>query len=168
MQLPKGLEISDKLITALFEAEERRLAKRVEDIDQMNRETKGTKTYGFWHKGEFYAPSNSPYRSSQRGKEALAFALHRQGDAMIKDAQTVTNDKKMIEQIIYLLIRTCSTIQDIRDALPESLVMLSDELSKLPRLNQEGYTLIGDERAMGQFEKIRDKIDFYTATRLIY
>ncbi len=168
MRLQRGLELIGELVKALFEAEERRIDKAIEDLDRSNREVKGHQKHGFMFQGRVFVAKNAPYQRSDAGTVSLAFELHKKGNFLVKDIRTVDDDKKMIEQITYLLIQDCGSIQDLRDALPESMVNLSDELMKYPRLNQEGYTLSGNERAVRQFNKLKDKIDFYTATRLIY
>lgn len=168
MKLQRGLEFIGLMMEKLFEAEERRIDRSIEELDRQNREVKGHKTYGFMHQGKVYMPKNNPNIADHRGREALAFTLHKQGNLLVKDIRVVADDKQMIEQLVYLLIKDCESVQAVRDTLPESLVNLSDELAQYTRLSQEGYTLEGDERAQRQFLKLKDKIDFYTATRLIY
>lgn len=168
MKLQRGLEFIDLLMGKLFEAEQRRIDRSVEELDRQNREVKGHKTYGFIHQGRVFMPQNNPNIPDHRGRESLAFPLHKQGNMLVQDLRAVSDDKQMIEQLVYLLIKDCETVQSVRDTLPESLVGLSDELAQYTRLSQEGYTLDGNERAQRQFAKLKDKIDFYTATRLIY
>lgn len=168
MKLQRGLEFIGLLMEKLFEAEERRIDQAIEELDRQNREARGHKTYGFIHQGRVFCPKNSPYQADHRNRESLAFSLHKQGNLLVKDMRAVSDDKQMIDQLVYLLIKDCESVQSLRDTLPETLVSLSDELYQYPRTNQEGYTLIGDERATRQFQKLKQKIDFYSATRLIY
>ena len=156
------------LIENLFTPEYRRLDKEIERLDKSNREMKGLERWGFMHAGVVYVPKNSPYRQQGTSYPTLHFALCKQANAFIKDRQTVENDKQMIKQICHLLVHHCDNWQDVRDALPESLVELAPWLNDLGRTKEEAYTIRDDERAMRQYTQLLDKIDFYLATRMIY
>lgn len=159
----------EQLVTDLFKPEARRLEKDIELLDKSNREMKGHERWGFMHAGEVYIPKNSPYLRQGNSYPTLHFALCKQANAFIKDMQAVENDKQMIKQICHLLVHHCDNRQDIRDALPESLIELaSGWFSGYPRTREEAYTIRHDERAMRQYTQLLDKIDLYLATRMIY
>lgn len=153
-------------VDALFQSEENRIEQSIERLDRENRDIRGSAEWGFMWMGQRFVPKTSPYRVIK--VPALAFELRRSGEFLLKDITQVNDDKQMIRQVMHLLISDCVTEQDYRDALPDSLVELSPKLQALPRTREAGYTLCGNERAMRQFGKMLDRIDFYAATRLMY
>lgn len=163
-----ALSIVAGIIETLFEPERRRLDKEIERLDKSNREMKKHERWGFMHAGVVYVPKNSPYKREPTGYPTLHFALCRDANSFMHDMQTVENDKQMIKQVCHLLIHSCETWQDMRNALPDSLVELAPSLKELSRTSEEAYTIRHDDRAMRQYTQLLDKIDFYVATRMIY
>lgn len=159
-----------KLITAfldaLFKSEANRIEQSIERLDRENRDIRGSADWGFMWQGQRFVPKTSPYKVIK--VPALHFDLRKSGDFLLKDIKQVDDDKQMISQIMHLLIIDCEDEQDLRDALPESLVELSSKLQTLPRTREAGYTIRSNERSVRQFQKMLDKIDFYAATRLMY
>ena len=155
----------DSFVARLFEPEGRRLQKIVNDLDRQNSEVRHDRAYGFMWLGRMYFAEGAPTRRTSY--PSLDFSLRNEGNALVKDRKQVEEDKTMIRQIMYLLIKDCPDLQSIRDSLPDSLVELSEELMRLPRLRPAGFS-ITDERQLGQYKKMIDKIDFYAATRMMY
>lgn len=155
----------DSFVARLFEPEGRRLQKRVNELDRQNGEIRHERAYGFMWLGRQYFAEGSPIRRTSY--PSLDFSLRNEGNDLVKDRKQVEEDKTMIRQIMYLLIKDCPDLQSIRDALPDSLVELSDDLMRMPRQRPAGYT-ITDERQSRQYQKMLDKIDFYAATRMMY
>ena len=151
----------------LFEPEERRLDRIVTDLDKQNREIKGHSRHGFILGGTTYIPKSSPFIPNSRGYPGLCFSLTGSANEFLKVVKQIQDDKQYISQIMHLLIAPCECAEDIRNALPESLVSLAPQLEALPRTNAEAYTLIGNDRAMRQYQLMIDKIDFYSAMRLL-
>lgn len=164
-----GANDVDRIVTKLFEAEHRRIEKRVETLDRQNREMKGiSDRWGFIHAGVVYVPKNSPYKRDSGSYPSLHFALCKEANDFLKDVDKVTTDQQMITQMANLLIKPCNGNAEVRNALPDSLVSLAPWLNDLPRTKEEAYTIRHDERAMRQYQKLLDSIDFYVATRMIY
>lgn len=168
MMIPSGVQLISELTEALFSAEYRRIEQSVKDLDRQNREIKGHTRHGFMYGGTVFVPKDAPHLRERGGYPSLAFELNQRGNFLVKDQNLIDTDKKMVEQLSYLLLKDCQTLQDVRDALPESMVSLSPELTKLMRLREEAYIIRDNERAFRQFQTLSEKIDFYTATRMIY
>lgn len=165
MAIQKLHAFLDQIVEALFEPEVRRLDSRVIELDRMNREIKGYTAPGFRHAGDVFVPmgmKQPPILPS------LAFQLSREAASFITDQKQVEDDRDLIRQILYLVTKDCETVQGIRDALPESIVDLSDQLKKLDRTNVDGYTVQHDERMSRQYQMMRDRIDVYWAARMLY
>lgn len=154
----------EQTVDKLFEPEERRLNDLVIELDQANREIKKYTVPGFMHAGEVYVP-----KGKQRPKSvpSLAFTLSRQAAQFVTEHKIVEDDKQLIMQVLWLATKDCETVLDVRNALPETIVNLTS-LKEHPRLNEDGYTLKGNERLYNQYLAMRDKIDVYWACSMIY
>lgn len=162
--LPKIIEVLSKV---LFEAEFRRLESLIKKLNQQNRECSRLVQDGFVYGGITYVPKDSSMLV-KGPKPALAFELTQDMEEFLQDQRTIETDKKLIEQIFYNLLYQCNNLQEVRDALPECLVSLVPDLSKLPRHLNQGFTVQFGDRPYRQFMGILPKIEFYSATRLLY
>lgn len=155
------------LLSELFVAEKRRLDKAVADLIRENNELCGVQAAGFLHYGEYYTAEGFQTMTAG-GKVTLHNSLTDKIDWHIKDAKIVADDERLIGQIVFKLIDPCETLQDMRDSLPDCLATMIPELAKLPRHNEQGWSLRQDVRASRQFEKLLPKIEMYSAARLLY
>ena len=89
-------------------------------------------------------------------------------EAHAKDKAEVEFDRLRVKQALSLLLKDVRTAQDLRDALPNQLVEMIDQIKDMKRSRPEGFTLMTDSRKIKQYQKLREKIEFYTAARLIY
>jgi hypothetical protein len=89
----------------------------------------------------------------------------------LADKSEVDFDTGRIKQALALILRDCRTRQDFRDALPNCLKDFIPEIRDLPRTREEAYTVRNDPnqlRAWNQYQRLREKIEFYAAARFIY
>lgn len=155
----------DGVADRLFEPEARRLQACVNRLDASNAEILRERVYGFQWKGSLFLASGA--NSRPKRYPTLDFSLRKEGDRLLADQAAVQDDKQMVKQTMWMLLRGCESVQDVRDSLPESLVELSDQLKAMPR-KQEVAFMLSDERQIRQVKAMMDKIDFYSATRLMY
>lgn len=167
MSLANKHEVLNALVEKLFEPEERRLQTLVSELDKANREIKGHTVMGFIYNGTAFIPPEARTRQSG-GYPSLAFSLTNQASAWWADRQQIEEDKQLIRQILWLTVRETETVQDFRDAMPESIVELSEQLSAIPRQREDGFTLRHSNRLYDQYLRMRDKIDVYWACRMVY
>jgi hypothetical protein len=161
-------EVIALISKSLFQAEKRRLAGVIVDLDKQNNEIKHTGQQGFLFNGALYRPHNASTIKVGPGIPTLDFSLNKQMNDYLKDAKEIELDEKQIQQILFKLIYKAETLQHLRDTLPECLVALVPDLSGMVRNCPEAFLLEGDERGMAQFKKLKPKIEFYSATRLLY
>lgn len=155
----------DGMADRLFEPEARRLQACVNRLDASNAEILRERVYGFQWKGTLFLASGAKTRPKRY--PTLDFSLRKEGDRLLADQAMVQDDKQMVKQTMALLLKDCESVQDVRDRLPESLVELSDQLKAMPRQMAFGaYAL--DDRQARQVKSMLEKIDFYSATRLMY
>lgn len=157
----------DALVNKLFTAEERRLDKIVETLDRRNREIGGHKPQGFLLQGKLYRPNNT-ILIAKTGIKPLAYELTDDGNKFLKDRIQIDQDRQAIKQILYKLVEPCQNAQEIRDTLPECLVSLVPELSKMERRFAKGFFAPKDDRFVRQYEAILPKIEMYSVSCLLY
>lgn len=163
-------ELIDALVKKLFEAERRRLASIITALNSRNKTLKGMTTDGFLFGGTYFLPSNvsKVVVGAGQAKPSLHFSLVPEMNAWVHDAKFVNDDQDLIRQMLFRLLKSCRNLGEVRNALPECLVGLSDVLKQYPRADEEGFTLRGDERAERQFKKLLPKMEIYSAARLMY
>lgn len=158
-------KLVETFMARLFEPEARRLQTRVNELDRMNGELRRERAYGFVWQGQTFRAEGAPHQ--MRRYPGLDWRFREEGNSLIADQKTVEDDKHDIKQTMYLLLKDCSELQDMRDALPEALVEFSSDLMKFSRTREPGYTLT-DERHIRQFKALLGKIEFYSVAKLLY
>lgn len=158
-------KVIDHIINVLFAAERRRLTRAIDDLCKSNQEAYGEKLDGFHYQGRFYRPEGL---MGQLKRKVLHLSLFDRMDLHLADEAAVKADEQFIRQTLFQLLDPCKTPQDMRDALPNCLADALGEHSRLPRMNEEAFTIRDNPRAMKQYNKIRPKLDLYSAARLLY
>lgn len=157
----------DSLIVKLFEAEHRRLRKNEQGLVALHKEASGSDDDGFIFRGQFYTDLDQKIMSKGR-KSSPHPSLVPKVLAHIQDRKDIAFDKQMIKQALVLTLAHCRSRQDVRDALPNVLGELVPECKDLPRTRPEGFGIENHSRKSSQYEKLREKIEFYAAARLLY
>jgi len=162
------------IIDNLFEAEFRRLEKKLTAINIENKQLLLIKIDGFLYLDKFYRPNTGTLMVANKDmyKNALHKNLWGEMDEHIEDIKNTNKDKLLVKQTLVFLLISCKTWQDIRDALPECLVNIAcyDNLSKEYSLRQHeaAYTIQDNPRALRQYEKVLPLMEMYSVTKLLY
>lgn len=164
---------ADAIIKKLFEPEERRVQRIVDELFLANKAIKGQdQIYGFMHMGKRYLPTQFQAMKPAMHKHlmpSLAFELLEQANAFQADVNKIEADKAQIRQAIVLLIEQTNGAQELRDALPDCIVNLFPQLASIKRMFQDFAWLIrSNPYAIASVEKALPKMEFYAATHLIY
>lgn len=154
------------MLVELFAGERRRLNATLAKIRDQNNEIVGQELAGFLFEGEFYSPKGSTVIRGAK-HTSLDIQLHEAARKYLKDKNKVEEDIGWIRQGIFQILSACSTIQEIRDTLPECLVKMVPDLIKLERTAPAGSSLT-DPLDREAFDHCLPKIQFYSAARLIY
>jgi hypothetical protein len=85
-------------------------------------------------------------------------------EKFLLDKEQLDWDSKAFWQIMFSLISPCTSLQDVRDALPDFVAELVPELSVLPRTQPEAFTL-SEPRVVRQYQKLREKMEFYATVQ---
>ena len=162
--------IINTLTTRLFVAEDRRLAAILSKLNQRNKPLNDTKLDGFLHAGQFYMPKDASFISGQLAyRTPLHLSLHGDMECFLADRKCVEDEKKLISQVLFTLLVNCVSPQEVRDTLPECLIAhLSNDIAHLERTDEPSYTIKYNPRALRQYAKALPKIEFYSATPLLY
>jgi hypothetical protein len=154
------------ILKALFEREEAQLAKRELSILDRNAGLTG-KTDGFRHLGIIYTQLTGAARP--RGDYGrLHSSLAPEMDSIVEDRKLINFERDRIRQALAMVLDGCENLQDMRDALPNALKDFCAGLGQLERTRPEAFTLAENPRSYTQYMKLREKIEFYVATRLLY
>ena len=160
-------EIIRALTDALFSAETKRLRKREFDLVAENRSLSSQHYDGFFFQGQFYTDLDRSL-AAKGIKTSLHPSLVPSMERHIKDKKEVEFDRLRVKQALALLLKDVRTAQDLRDALPNQLAEMIDQIKGMERSRPEGFILMTDQRKIKQYQKLREKIEFYTAARLLY
>ena len=160
-------EIIKALTSALFMAETKRLKKRELELVAENRSLSSEHYDGFLYQGQFYTDLDRSL-AAKGIKASLHPSLVSSMEKHIKDKKEVEFDRLRVKQALALLLKDVRTAQDLRDALPNQLAEMIDQIKGMERSRPEGFTLMTDSRKIKQYQKLREKIEFYTAARLLY
>ena len=154
------------LLKVLFEREEVFLLKREKSLIEKFTQSGGTPD-GFRHMGVIYSLLEGGDRA--RGTyTCLPVEMIPEMDQVLSERATMQADKERIRQALTLVLRDCKSFQDMRDALPNALKDFIPGSNRLERTRPEAYTLLDNSRAHAQYMKLREKIEFYIAARLLY
>lgn len=153
-----------------MEPDNRRLKDLLKTIINKNSQALGFHTDGIMYQGTWFPDPETG--STARSPRVLP------NEAVLDDMETyqrqlnkLNDDRDRLKQGLHQLLKSCKTIQDIRDALPESIVnldCLSNLCASLPRTRPEGYTLANSDRAKRQYEQILDNLKIYSVSGLFY
>ena len=160
-------EIIRALTDALFMSETKRLKKRELELVAENRSLSSEHYDGFFYQGQFYTDLDRSL-AAKGIKASLHPSLVSSMEKHIKDKKEVEFDRLRVKQALALLLKDVRTAQDLRDALPNQLAEMIDQIKGMERSRPEGFTLMTDSRKIKQYQKLREKIEFYTAARLLY
>lgn len=171
MLVMQSHEIMDHINSRLFEHEHNRVRAMIEkmiirsDVQLANRE--GAPFQGFLFDGTHYRAEVRRFKDNKL--PCLPIELMREMEEIQSDSIRLFRDRQQIGQALLGMVLKCTMDQDVRDNLPDMLMpMLPHEISRLSRSNEEAFSIKNDERKYRQYMSIRERIEFYTATRLFY
>lgn len=160
-------DIIVELVGKLFEHECRRLNKISDAIVQKNREITDDHPDAFYYGGIYFSDR---YTTTRRGAAIgkLDPSLVPEVTEYLVEKKRIRFDQQMVRQALAITLTGIKTIQDLRDALPNQLAEMLEATRRLERTRPEAYTIQDDPRKMKQYQKLREKVEYYSATRLIY
>jgi len=161
----------DSTINHIFSHEERRLKAAeyllIQENAKMMAEQGQPRPDTFYYAGyRFSHMETQLIASSVKGR--LNAQLFWKADNHIKDLKELEFDKVRVRQTLAIILKDCHSPQDVRDVLPEVLASSLKDISSLARFREEAYTLKDNPRLLKQYEKLKEKIEFYMASKYMY
>ncbi|RRY03842.1 hypothetical protein [Brucella anthropi] len=154
------------IVGLLFEKEEQQLVRRELEMVSKNAALGGSPD-GFRHLGMIYSHLSGRARTMGQYK-----SLH---PSLVPEMGTISTERKVLDadrakttQALSLVLKDAKSFQDMRDALPNCLKDIVPELRDYERTRPEAFTLADNPRSYNQYNKLKDKIDYYAAARLLY
>lgn len=149
----------------IFRAEYTQQQKEVDELIAKNKELLGPDTDdGFWYMDRWFAGSNTRGLTTQ--------GLHRDLDPtmqrLVHHMKRVQNDQQIISQVLAKLICTCTTKEEARNELPDTIIDLDQEYwADCPRTRPEALSIKDNPRDVRQYQKVLLKIRSYCALRFV-
>lgn len=169
IQYPNHILLDD-ISENLFTHEKLRLSSEINTLikehDQMMARSGQEYQHGFIFNGVSYRNTNSDtHHNNLRG---LHGNLNPAMQDIMADNIKLNRERRAISQVLYKALKLTTSDQDRRDTLPEAVIPAIPVLSALNRTNEEAFTLRDDPRGLRQYQQLRPRIEFYSATRLLY
>jgi hypothetical protein len=135
--------------------------------DNIMEKTEGQRRWGFLYDGVAYRHPDCPVRGQPlRG---LHLSLKGEMQELLADHALLLEDRKAIRQGIVGLVKAVEPdLLALRNSLPECVIPALEIFKGLERTGEEGFCLEPGSPAWIQFEKTKEKMEAYSATRLIY
>ncbi len=158
-------KIITDIVSALMTVDKNRLDRMCAEIVEDH--VKLTKTDGFYHNGRVFTNMTGvAFKALQ--KQPIHPSLKLRIIEYTKQCREFDSDTAKISQGFAVLIRDCTTIQGVRNALPDVILpcMTDPRFKQVERTMPEGFTLTS-KLHQGQFEKTMDRVYFYLGSRLM-
>ena len=166
------------ILSKLFAAEERRFDRMIENLNQKNSELKNKQLYGFMHMGVLRIPEKyqnqfkrqAMIRGSREPTPTLHLSLSEEAGQMHRDMEKVLLDKDQINQMLFILLKDTTSLQEIRDRLPDCVIGLAPP--PLPSMTRQGpspeHYLESNPKGLAMYLKLLPKIEMYSMSLLLY
>lgn len=156
----------NEIVKVIFEHEFRRLKQTEVRLIKENQELGGSGD-GFRYQGAVYTNLQTNLISRGQFKPPMASMIPALAE-FAEDSKTIVFDEYRTKQAMVLVLSGTKYRQDVRDALPECLVTFLPFLKDCSRTRPEAYTLADKPRLYNQYFELRDKIEFYLASKMLY
>lgn len=159
-------EMVNVLVQQVFSYEIEAIAASLTDLVKENQTLGGTLN-AFIYSGKTYSLIQNRFI---RGLSInpLHPSLEAQADRYIDRQDRVITDHRRIINSMSVVTNKCTSRQDIRDVLPETLVVLVPQLAQMERLREEGFLIKFNPVLKKQFQDTVNLLLDYQANRLLY
>jgi hypothetical protein len=160
-------DVINQLVNNLFEHELKNIDETFHKLVIENQSLGGTMNV-FLHDGLRY--SHLPHHLIKDVKEVreLHPSLVPSMERHLTRKRNAEQDKRFVLNALSVVGQKCTTIQDMRDVLPEALVTEIPFMRNLPRMRDEGWVLDEHPQLLKQFQAAVEIILIYQVNRLLY
>lgn len=157
---------ANKAVEVLFKSETTRMDNWVFDLCKRNAALTGEECLGFKYKAQRYTPTEYSWIKPPRDLPTLSILLSEDVIKFYIESQRIEKDLIQIKQLFNTLLLKCSNRFEIRNVLPECVVVLMDLTAEFPeRAYPEGFNL--SPMAKLQYDSLLPKIQMYSVIHLI-
>lgn len=163
--------IQEYINKQLFSHEHKRVREMIEKIivqsDVLMARREGAPFEGFIFNGTHYRSKKTSIRDKRL--PALPLQLIDEMEKIQEDSLKLLLDRQRIGQAHMHLLLVSDTDQDVRNNLSDMVIpLLPENFQHMQRTAPEAEGIKHDERKYRQYMHIRERIEFYSATRLFY
>ncbi len=109
------------------------------------------------------------HNHSAPGLHGLEVDLEYEMEALLNERKARNQEVRQISQVLFLICKDhTETLQDLRDLLPECVVPAFPELADLERTRPAAFSIQDNPLMLSRWEKALPRIEYYTATRILY
>ena len=161
-------KVVDDLVKTIFEPDTKRLTAWLDQIVNKHRELVSLSDVGFLVKGTFYKHSQAmPPRGKMLIRNHLAVELTGEFMQYYQDRCAIDRDMTKARQLLTMLICSANDAQEIRDGIPDSLVVYTP-FKDIPRkMLHYNCWIKNDKRLCREVADFLPKIEMYAGMRLI-
>jgi len=124
-------------------------------------------TTGFIFDGVAYLLPEHDYKNP--GLHGLECELEYEMETLLKSQKERSQEIKQISMTLFLICKDhVFDHQDLRDLLPECVIPAFPELTHLDRTRPAAYSIEEGSSLKARWEAALPRIEFYTATRMLY
>lgn len=160
-------DLRDKICKSLTDFDRERLAAMKEDL--INENTQFSRvSYGFLFGGTFFHHlTKDQLKNPGVQKPPLDPSLHEKGHLLVDQITALEKNTKHLHQGLSVLLRDCENEQDVRDAVPESVLAFVPELKPWPRTRPPAWTLQDKPLQLDQYQHTKATIAAFIASRIL-
>lgn len=157
--------ILDMVISGIMYPDRKHFQTEIDSLVAQNKELLGPDTADGFIYGERWFAGSLMYG---RANQSLHSSLVPTAERVLAHLKTMEDDSKVMSQVLGKLIESCTTVDAMRDELPEVIISLEPLMwSKLPRTRDPAQSIQSNPRAVRQYEKVLEKVHSYCAMRYL-
>ena len=160
------MELLNPMVDGLMTPEKERLDRTLDQLIITNQKRGGTMN-AFYYQGLLYANTPTKYL---RGIQVanLDQDLEHEFEVYLSDFRLLKENLKRLTQAMSVILPKCRNAQQVRDAIPEALVMFIPQFRGMERMDPEGFLLRSNPMLHEQFQQAIQIALYYVANRIIY
>lgn len=148
---PEWAQLAFKAATE--SAEMKRMARLMDVINDKHRQMTGADYDGFLYEGTYELPKRDGLKRAPMGSiRPLCPELVPEMEEVIRQRKAFEDAYKAINQILWKILNTCTTLQDVRDVLPEEIWnIIKPKGSSLTRMREPLFTIPPSDAVTREF-----------------
>jgi len=163
---PYPRQIIEDVIEALGRSTEKLLKRQKEYLIHKNEEL-GGHSNGFLLGGHYFTKLEDQVKIHTAIKKPLHQSLYPEGLELLQGTKELEQDMQQLTQGLSVVLFDCRTRQDIRNALPDTVMYLLPNIFSVSRTKDEAWTLRDKPLQMMGYPKTAKLLNIYSAMRIL-